>query len=74
MSAKSKGSGRGGVQPIIDSNFEFRFRSIIHRSQWCDRAVAKLKITVAKYRLGTVNSKSFVGKVLLRIKWKFELN
>ena len=26
-----------------------------------------------KYRLGTVNSKSFVGKVLLRIKWKFEL-
>ena len=26
-----------------------------------------------KYRSGTVNSKSFVGKVLLRIKWKFEL-
>ena len=25
------------------------------------------------YRLGTVNSKSFVGKVLLRVKWKFEL-
>ena len=25
------------------------------------------------YRLGTVNSKSFVGKILLRIKWKFEL-
>ena len=25
------------------------------------------------YRLGTVNSKSFVGKVLLQIKWKFEL-
>ena len=25
------------------------------------------------YRLGPVNSKSFVGKVLLRIKWKFEL-
>ena len=25
------------------------------------------------YRLGTVYSKSFVGKVLLRIKWKFEL-
>ena len=25
------------------------------------------------YRSGTVNSKSFVGKVLLRIKWKFEL-
>ena len=27
-----------------------------------------------RYRSGTVNSKSFVGKVLLRIKWKFELN
>ena len=26
------------------------------------------------YRSGMVNSKSFVGKVLLRIKWKFELN
>ena len=26
------------------------------------------------YRLGMVNSKSFVGKVLLRIKQKFELN
>ena len=25
------------------------------------------------YRSGTVNSKSFVTKVLLRIKWKFEL-
>ena len=28
---------------------------------------------LADYRSGTVNSKSFVGKVLLRIKWKFEL-
>ena len=27
----------------------------------------------SQYRSGTVNSKSFVGKVLLRIKWKFEL-
>ena len=25
------------------------------------------------YRLGTVNSKSFIGKVLLRIMWNFEL-
>ena len=30
--------------------------------------------TTLKYRSGTVNSKSSVGKVLLRIKWKFELN
>ena len=27
----------------------------------------------SNYRSGTVNSKSFVSKVLLRIKWKFEL-
>ena len=27
----------------------------------------------SEYRSGTVNSKSFVSKVLLRIKWKFEL-
>ena len=35
---------------------------------------SKLKETnYCDYRLGTVNSKSFVSKVLLRIKWKFEL-
>ena len=28
----------------------------------------------SNYRLGMVNSKSFVSKVLLQIKWKFELN
>ena len=35
----------------------------------------KFHLIVLKYvyRLGTVNSKSFVSKVLLRIKWKFEL-
>ena len=32
-----------------------------------------LNIGNGNYRLGPVNSKSFVGKVLLRIKWKFEL-
>ena len=31
-------------------------------------------MAVGQYRSGTVNSKSFVGKVLLRIKGKFELN
>ena len=38
-------------------------------------AFLRLIITVAavEYRSGTVNSKSFVGKVLLRIKQKFEL-
>ena len=35
---------------------------------------AHFSVSFAKiYRSGTVNSKSFVGKVLLRIKWKFEL-
>ena len=32
------------------------------------------KRTAKHYRSRTVNSKSFVGKVLLRIKWKFEVN
>ena len=31
------------------------------------------QICTCGYRSSTVNSKSFVGKVLLRIKWKFEL-
>ena len=30
-------------------------------------------LSQAHPRSGTVNSKSFIGKVLLRIKWKFEL-
>ena len=30
-------------------------------------------LLLAEYRSGTVNSKSFVGKVFLRIKRKFEL-
>ena len=38
-----------------------------------DKVVACIT-TKGIYRSGTVNSKSFVGKVLLRIKWKFELN
>ena len=36
-------------------------------------AGANLLPVGAYYRSGTVNSKSFVGKVLLQIKWKFEL-
>ena len=35
--------------------------------------VIKLVRKSTNYRSGTVNSKSFVGKVLLRIKRKFEL-
>ena len=36
--------------------------------------VANQNIPGTYYRSGTVNSKSFIGKVLLRIKWKFKLN
>ena len=32
----------------------------------------KLECTIY-YRLGPVNLKSFIGKILLRIKWEFEL-
>ena len=35
--------------------------------------VSGSSLNVVTYRSGTVNSKSFVGKVVLRIKWKFEL-
>ena len=38
------------------------------------KVLQNLQQKVFKYRSGTVNSKLFVGKVLLRIKWKFELN
>ena len=33
-----------------------------------------VKIQTICYRSGMVDSKSFVGKLFLRIKWKFELN
>ena len=35
--------------------------------------MAILALLPTLYRSGTVNSKSFVSKVLLPIKWKFEL-
>ena len=34
----------------------------------------KISLLFSDYRSGTVNSKSFVGKVFLRIKLKFELH
>ena len=56
----------------------------ILRSNWINPSVMRRNILFCRddflqsrdqsYRSGTVNSKSFVGKVLLRIKWKFELN
>ena len=32
-----------------------------------------IQVSMRHYRSGTVNSKSFVGKDLLQIKWNFEL-
>ena len=41
----------------------------------CEWAFSPVRLfsTVCEYRSGTVNSKAFVGKVLLQIKWRFEL-
>ena len=39
----------------------------------CGVLVWQIVVLFIYYRSGTVNSKSFVGKALLRIKWKFEL-
>ena len=41
--------------------------------QACYQPYPERDSLLRRYRSGTVNSKSFVGKVLLRIKWKFEL-
>ena len=42
-------------------------------SYWPGRVVEFVLKTSSLCRSDTVNSKSFVGKVLLQIKWKFEL-
>ena len=36
-------------------------------------AILSYRYEYLTYRSGMVDSKSFIGKVLLRIKWKFEL-
>ena len=38
------------------------------------KKIVRQKFMKLYYRSGMVNSKSFLGKVLLRIKWKFKLN
>ena len=47
---------------------EFRVTHRVYQS--CD----SLGHSRNEYRSSTVNSKSFLGKILLRIKWKFEIN
>ena len=44
------------------------------RLGWFPNAIDENAFCRSYYRSGTVNSKSFVGIFLLRIKWKFELN
>ena len=48
-------------------------QSTSHRCMRHVQQEIKTNRPIQNYRSGTVNSKSFVGKVLLRIKWKFEL-
>ena len=52
---------RSRFQPVLD---------LVHEEQ---TKRGEIGIEQTQYRLDLVNSKSFVGKVLLRIKWKFEL-
>ena len=62
-----KHTGRGSTRPGLVAA-GFRYTATVRRSK------LMLVSSVWCYRSGTVNSKSFVGKVLLRIKWKFKLN
>ena len=66
---------------MLSLNFVFTDKKerlcIILRNKCLPMEIAAIKIlfipSQIDYRSGTVNSKSFLGKVLLRIKWKFEL-
>ena len=54
------------------------FNTLEQFKKSCDPSEIRLLLHLClmphcNYRSDTVNSKSFVGKVLLRIKWKFEL-
>ena len=53
----------------IDKNWK-QISNLSPKNQVCFKRSGGKK----HYRSGMVNSKSFVSKVLLRIKWKFELN
>ena len=48
-------------------------KSQIIRLEFSQLNLIRRDIRTFNYRSGTVNSKSFVSQVLLRIKWKFEL-
>ena len=60
---------RSGMSPV-----EFRFSPLGRLSYfYLALGLSNCRKVIKIYRSGTVNSKSFVGKVFLRIKWKFEL-
>ena len=76
------------VWKIYMTNFTLEYTNRIRMVQWIERQNSDQSLwsiflhtagtfpsllSCLHYRSGTVNSKSFVGKVLLRIKWKFEL-
>ena len=48
-------------------------QDVISSEHWGNIFVHNVLLMSIRYRLGTVNSKSFVGKDFLQIKWKFEL-
>ena len=62
----------------VEKNIYFRKYVLIHEhSIYTDIVPFRTMLShgiETFYRSGTVNSKSFVGKVFLWIKWEFELN
>ena len=73
---------KGVLHPVSALHVHDRKRHVlqvrIHLAIWKTALKREIRSEKMKdsfyYRLGTVKSKSFVGKVLLRIKWKFELH
>ena len=76
----SRNDNFGAISHSYDSFFKFRnsmcfsFPSFYSDLQCVSQLMTLITLVdPVCYRSGTVNSKSFVGKILLRIKWKFEL-
>ena len=62
------------LKPFLVENFGnvfyVRWKILLHDVRFNSREV---RLNQTSYRSGTVNSKPFIGKVFLKIKWKFEL-
>ena len=63
----------GLLVTYFNTLFLFVWLQVINKVKLIHQSEGHIKVKV-KYRSGTVNSKSFVGKVLFQIKRKFELN